>query len=143
MSNWWETKPLTEMSTPEWESLCDGCGKCCRIQLEDAEGQRATTNVVCRYMDMQACCCTVYEERTKRVPTCLKLSPDNLEAISWMPDSCSYRLIRDGQPLPEWHPLVGGDKEAVHHAGASVRDKVISEEFVAEDDLEEFIIQWH
>lgn len=143
MANWWESKALSEMTIPEWESLCDGCGKCCQIQLEDDEGQRATTNVVCKYMDMQTCGCTVYQERTTLVPSCLKLSPENLDAIDWMPDTCSYRLLRDGKVLPEWHPLVTGDPGSVHSAHMSVRDKVISEERVEEDDLEEFIIQWH
>ena len=131
------------MSVQEWESLCDGCGKCCRLQLEDDEGQRATTNVVCQYMDLESCNCTVYQERTTLVPSCLKLSPENLDSINWMPDTCSYRLLRDGEGLPEWHPLVSGNKQSVHYSHASVRDKVISETLVDEDDLEEFIIQWH
>lgn len=134
---------MTEMTAEEWESLCDGCGKCCQVQLEDEEGQRATTNVVCKYMDMERCSCTVYTERTTLVPTCLKLSPDNLDAIDWMPDSCSYKMLRDGEGLPDWHPLVTGDPDSTHKTGNSVRDKVVSEEIVAEEDLEEFIIQWH
>lgn len=143
MTNWWDTKPLAEMSPSEWESICDGCGKCCRVQLEDADGQRATTNVVCRYMDMDTCGCTVYKERTTLVPTCLKLSPKNLDTINWMPDTCSYRLLRDSKTLPEWHPLISGNRDSVHHSQVSVRNKVISENSVKEEDLEEFIIQWH
>lgn len=143
MTVWWEEKALSDMSSGEWESLCDGCGKCCRVQLEDDDGQRATTNVVCKYMDMTTCGCTVYKKRTTLVPTCLKLSPENLSAIDWMPDTCSYRLLRDGKPLPEWHPLVSGNRESVHSSQVSVRDKVVSEDRVDEEDLEEFIIQWH
>lgn len=143
MSNWWEKKPLKDMNPSEWESLCDGCGKCCQIQLEDADGQRATTNVVCKYMDFDTCGCTVYQDRTRLVPTCLKLSPENLHAIDWMPDSCSYRLLRDGKPLPSWHPLLTVDANSVHSSGASVKDKVVSEDIVQDQDLEEFIIQWH
>jgi len=143
MTNWWEKKKLEEMTQSEWESLCDGCGKCCRIQLEDGEGQRATTNVVCKYMDMDQCHCTVYETRTELVPSCIKLNPVNLHEIDWMPDTCSYRLLREGEPLPSWHPLVSGSDRSVHEAGASVINAVISEEKVDEEDLETFIIQWH
>ena len=143
MTNWWQEKSLEEMNPSEWESICDGCGKCCRIQLEDEDGQRATTHVVCRYMDMHSCTCTVYQDRTTLVPSCLKLSPDNLHSIDWMPDTCSYRLLRDGQGLPDWHPLVSGDPESIHQSHISVRDKVVAEDQVDEEDLEEFIIQWH
>lgn len=134
---------LSEMSTSQWESLCDGCAKCCQVQLEDAEGTRATTNVVCRYMDQDTCQCTCYEDRTKKVPQCLKLTPNNLEEIDWMPDTCAYRLIREGKPLKFWHPLVSKDKNSVHEAGASVKGRVFSETLVDEDDLELHIIQWH
>ena len=143
MANWWERKSLQDMNRTEWESICDGCGKCCQIQLQDDAGQRATTNVVCRYMDMKTCSCTEYQERTKLVPTCLRLTPENLDEIDWMPDSCAYRLLRDGQQLPDWHPLRTGDKQSVHTSGASVRDKVIAEHSVTPEELQDFIIQWH
>jgi len=140
---WWETIPLSEMSEAQWESLCDGCAKCCRVQLEDDEGTRATTNVVCRYMDQENCQCTCYQDRTVKVPQCLKLTPNNLDEISWMPDTCAYRLINENKPLEHWHPLVSGDKDSVHLAGVSVRGAVFSELEVEEDDLELHIIQWH
>tara|TARA_R110002073_G_scaffold173944_2_gene331098 strand:- start:526 stop:957 length:432 start_codon:yes stop_codon:yes gene_type:complete len=143
VNRWWEKIPLEQMNQHEWESLCDGCGKCCRIQLEDVDGIRATTSVVCKYMDMQQCSCSVYQERTKLVPTCLKLGIDNINEIDWMPDTCAYRLIRDGLPLPAWHPLLTGDPESTHTSGNSVKGKVTSEDLVEEDQLEEFIIQWH
>lgn len=143
MERWWEQKNLGEMNRQEWESLCDGCGKCCLIQLQDDTGVRATTSVVCKYMDAERCSCTVYKERTSLVPTCLKLGPDNIDEIDWMPDTCAYRLIRDGLPLPEWHPLVTGDPDSTRKSGNSVYGRVISEEQVDEDELEEFIIQWH
>lgn len=140
---WWETIPLSDMSPSQWESLCDGCAKCCQIQLEDVEGTRATTNVVCRYMDQETCQCTCYEDRTKKVPQCLKLTPNNLSEIDWMPDTCAYRLIREGKSLEAWHPLISGDRNTVHQAGASVKGRVFSETLVDEDDLELHIIQWH
>ena len=143
MDFWWETKSLANMTVEEWESLCDGCGKCCRIQLEDDERRRATTAVVCQYMDMEGCSCTVYERRTELVPECLKLTPDNLQSINWMPDTCAYRLVAESRPLPQWHPLISGDLSSTHRSGNSVRNQVIPETLVKEEDLEEFIIQWH
>ena len=92
---------------------------------------------------MDHCHCTVYETRTELVPSCIKLNPVNLHEIDWMPDTCSYRLLREGEPLPSWHPLVSGSDRSVHEAGASVINAVISEEKVDEEDLETFIIQWH
>lgn len=131
------------MSSSQWESLCDGCAKCCQVQLEDEEGTRATTNVVCKYMDETNCQCTCYEDRTIKVPQCLKLTPNNLDEITWMPDTCAYRLVNEGKPLYPWHPLISGNKDSVHNAGVSVRGRVFSEEVVDEDDLELHIIQWH
>ena len=140
---WWEKIPLTDMSEAQWESLCDGCAQCCLIQLEDGEGDRATTNVVCRHMDMSSCQCTRYTDRVEVVPQCLKLTPKNLQDIDWMPESCAYRLIRDGKPLEDWHPLVSGSKDTVHTSGNSVKGWVFSEDNVKEDDLELHIIRWH
>jgi len=94
-------------------------------------------------MDMESCGCTVYQERTVLVPTCLKLTPSNVHEIDWMPDTCAYRLIRDGMPLPNWHPLVTGVASSTQDAHQSVKGKAVSEEYVNDDDLEEFIIQWH
>lgn len=140
---WWESIPLKDMTQEQWEALCDGCAKCCRIQLEDQDGTRATTNVVCRYLDQDSCRCTCYEKRTKKVPLCLKLTPDNLDKLNWMPDTCAYRLINEGKRLEPWHPLVSGDKHSVHSCGESVRGRVFSESQVDEDALESHIIEWH
>lgn len=141
--NWWEVIPLKDMTDSQWESLCDGCAKCCQIQLEDEEGTRATTNVVCHYLDQSSCQCTCYGDRTVKVPQCLKLTPNNLDSIEWMPDTCAYRLLNEGKPLEAWHPLVSGDKNSVHASGISVRGRVFSESLIDEDDLELHIIQWH
>lgn len=140
---WWESIPLKEMNQEQWELLCDGCAKCCRIQLEDDQGARATTNVVCRYLDQDSCQCTCYEARTEKVPLCLKLTPENLDTLDWMPDTCAYRLINEGKPLQFWHPLVSKERDSIHDFGQSVRSRVFSELEVDEDALESHIIQWH
>ncbi len=135
---YWETKTLNEMSHEEWEALCDGCARCCLIQLiDDDTGARVTTAVACELLDHGKCRCTNYK---RRVIGCLTLTPDIVRKIDWLPDSCAYRLLRDGQKLATWHPLVSRDPESVHEAGISVRGKTVSEQDVAEEDLENWII---
>ncbi|MDR0780837.1 MAG: YcgN family cysteine cluster protein [Pseudomonadales bacterium] len=139
----WESKTLSEMSTQEWESLCDGCGKCCLLKLEDDDtGQIHYTRVVCRYLDQQKCRCTVYAKRQRLVPTCVKLRPDELDDLLWMPSTCAYRLLHDGKPLPIWHPLITGSRQAMQHSGNTITGRVISEDFVHEEGLDEHIVQW-
>ena len=124
----WETKPLTAMTPQEWESLCDGCGLCCVIRFEDEDtGEVIPTKVHCKLFDPGACRCSNYENRHQYVPDCIKLTPQNIEALEWMPQSCAYRRIHEGRPLAAWHPLVSGDPETVHTAGVSVRNQTISE----------------
>ncbi|MDV3237478.1 MAG: YcgN family cysteine cluster protein [Gammaproteobacteria bacterium] len=136
----WKTKPLAEMSRAEWESLCDGCGRCCLHKLEDIDsGRLFYTSVVCRLFDDERCRCTRYAERNRLVPDCLVLTPDNLDGIDFLPETCAYRLLNEGRDLPDWHPLVSGDPESVHRAGVSVRGKVISEAYVHPDDLANYI----
>lgn len=140
----WKTKTLAEMDRTEWESLCDGCGKCCLHKLEDIDtGILYYTSVVCHLFDDNSCRCTRYPERTTLVPDCLVLTPDNLEQINFLPDTCAYRLLYEGRDLPVWHPLVSGDKKSVHRAGISVRGKVISETYVHPDDLVNYIEERH
>lgn len=128
------------MSRDEWESLCDGCGRCCLHKLEDIDsGKLFYTSVVCHLFDDQHCRCTRYKQRTRLVPDCLVLRPDNLDQINFLPETCAYRLLNEGQDLPAWHPLVSGDPESVHRAGISVRGKVISEVYVHPDDLVNYI----
>lgn len=142
MDRFWEQKSLADMSREEWESLCDGCARCCLVRLEDEEsGELYTTSVVCRYLDIDHCRCSVYSERTRLVPDCLQITRENVSQLYWMPQSCAYRLLAEGKPLPEWHPLVSGNSESVHEAGISVRGFAISEEELGdEDDLEDFIL---
>lgn len=124
----WQTKSLTELNDQEWESLCDGCGKCCLHKLEDVDtGEIAFTNVVCRLMDMGTCQCTRYKDRGRLMPDCVILTPEKLEQLNWMPSTCAYRLMHEGKPLPDWHPLISGDRDSVHRVGASIRGRAISE----------------
>ncbi|MFA7386710.1 MAG: YcgN family cysteine cluster protein [Thiohalobacteraceae bacterium] len=139
-SEFWKHQSLAQMSRTEWESLCDGCGRCCLLKLEDIDtGELHLTSVVCHLFDQQRCQCTRYAERNRLVPDCLVLSPDNLDGIDFLPDTCAYRLLNEGRDLPDWHPLVSGTPSSVHRAGISVRDRVISEEYVHPDDLVEYI----
>lgn len=139
----WQRKRLDEMTPAEWESLCDGCGKCCLAKLEDEDtGEVYYTDLVCRYMDTGSCRCTVYPERLEKVPGCTVLKPDTLADYHWLPFTCAYRTLADGRPLPDWHPLRSGDPDTVHEAGVSVQHRVVSEAGVAEDDWEEHIIHW-
>ncbi len=137
----WKTKRLDEMDDQEWESLCDGCGQCCLHKLEDVDTDDiALTNVACRYLDLGACRCTDYPNRSINVPDCVQLTPENAGALRWMPQTCAYRLLAEGKTLHWWHPLVSGDPDTVHKAGISVRGKAISEDRV--DDLEDHVVDW-
>lgn len=142
-ARFWETVPLEKMNADEWEALCDGCGKCCLNKLEDADtGEVFLTRVACRLLDDQSCLCGQYRIRKSIVPECIVLTPTNLETHAyWMPRTCAYRLLWQGAPLPDWHYLISGDREAVHAAGASVRGWTVPEFEVDEEDWEDHIIQ--
>jgi len=139
----WRTKRLDEMSAVEWESLCDGCGRCCLNKLEDWDtGEIAWTNIACRLLDGDSCRCTDYANRQAHVPDCIGLTPDQVETISWLPPTCGYRLVAEGADLYWWHPLVSGDPETVHEAGVSVRGRTLSETDVAVEDFEDYLVEW-
>ena len=139
----WRRKSLAEMTAGEWESLCDGCAKCCLVKLQDVVDERTEyTDVACRLLDTGACRCTRYAERQALVPDCVVLSADTIAQLAWMPSTCAYRLLAEGRDLPGWHPLVSGDPETVHQAGISVRHRVLSETEVDEDALEDRIVDW-
>ncbi|HSC76103.1 MAG TPA: YcgN family cysteine cluster protein [Pseudomonadales bacterium] len=148
MTPFWETLPLTDMTTEQWESLCDGCGLCCLQKLEDEEnGEIYYTNVACRLLDISdgdnACRCQKYQDRSTEVENCMVLTPDNLEqSLGWLPDSCAYKLLSQQKPLPKWHPLISGNHNSVHAAKISARNRCISEMYVKENDIEEHIVYW-
>lgn len=138
----WRKKPLDQLSTAEWEALCDGCGKCCLLKLEDDETERVWyTDVSCRLFDPETCRCGNYALRRQLVPQCVVLTPESVhETKDWMPRTCAYRLIADGYDLYWWHPLVSGDPESVHKAGMSVQGWPVPEFEVPEDELQEHIL---
>lgn len=139
----WKRKTLAELSRDEWESLCDGCGKCCLVKLQDPDTDEiAYTDVACRLLDGGSCRCTDYARRERRVPDCVVLTPQVVADLSWMPSTCAYRLIREGKDLAWWHPLVSGDANTVHEAGISVRGRVISETLVEDAELPEHVVDW-
>lgn len=125
---YWKRKSLAEMTPVEWERLCDGCALCCMHKVEDEEtGDVYYTDVACRLLDLDTCRCTDYANRARKVADCLVLSVDNPKAFAWLPASCAYRRLANGQNLPEWHPLVTGRAASVHEAGVSMLGKAVSE----------------
>ncbi len=139
----WKTKGLEALSRQEWESLCDGCGKCCLVRLEDEDtGKVATTRLACRLLELKTCRCSDYEHRAERVPDCVVLTAGRVHAFSWLPPTCAYRLVAEGRDLPWWHHLVSGSRETVHEAGVSVLGRVISESVVDPDTAVDHIVGW-
>jgi uncharacterized protein len=140
----WKTKTLEEMSNAEWESLCDGCARCCLEKLEDEDtGKIHFTHVSCRLLDAGLCACRDYPNRSDQVANCVRLTPDNVRTLNWLPPSCAYRLVAEGRDLYWWHPLISGDPNTVHEAGVSVRGRVQgSENEIADEDLENHIVKW-
>lgn len=139
----WKTTPLHKMDRDQWESLCDGCGKCCLLKLEDEDtGDIAYTRIHCKLFNSNTCQCSDYANRKSIVEDCVKLTPAGLEEINWMPESCAYRRIRDGKNLPDWHHLVCGDRERIHAEGQSIKGRTVSEETVFDEDQIDWIIDW-
>ncbi len=137
----WRAKTLARMTPREWESLCDGCARCCLEKLEDSDsGEVSYTEVGCALLDVESCRCSNYEERKRYMPDCEKLTPGNIPFLKWMPSTCAYRLLYEGRDLPDWHPLVSGTPESVHEAGISVRGRAVAAEDAG--DLENHIVTW-
>ncbi len=137
----WKRKKLTEMTSAEWESLCDGCARCCLHKLEDEDtGEIFTTSVACKLLDLEACRCTDYPNRHERNPDCLILNAKLVRELRWMPETCAYRLLTEGKDLPPWHYLVCGDREEVHRQGVSLRNAAVSENEVDMEMLEDYIV---
>lgn len=137
----WEYKKLSEMSIPEWESLCDNCGKCCLHKLEDEDsGEIFYTSVVCDLLDLDSCRCSRYQERCTLVPDCLDLKQHDFTQFNWLPTTCAYKLLAENKPLPAWHPLVSEDSDSVREAGVTVSSYAMKESEV--ETLEDHIIEW-
>lgn len=137
----WETKSLKQMTKYEWESLCDGCGKCCLHKLEDIDtGEVSISNVACSFLDEETCNCKDYSNREKNVPDCISLDLKNIKKLQWLPETCAYRLIDEGKSLYNWHHLISGSKSTIHEYGMSVRDYSINESKL--NNAEEYILEW-
>jgi uncharacterized protein len=139
----WRRYPLESLPRNEWEALCDGCGKCCLIKLEDEETDRVHyTSVACRLLDLGTCRCGNYALRRQLVAGCVVIDRENMdEVLEWMPASCAYKRVAEGLDLEPWHPLISGDPETVHAAGVSLRGSMVPEYEVDEDDWEDFVIE--
>lgn len=137
----WKDKNLKQMDMREWELLCDGCAKCCLEKLEDEETKEiAYTNVACRLLDIDTCRCSDYRNRQKLVYSCIKLTPEKVATLPWLPSTCAYRLLHEGKDLPDWHPLISNDPDSCQKAGMSCHGRIISERIVT--DLEDHICTW-
>ena len=138
----WKTKSLDEMNPVEWESLCDGCARCCLVKLEDEDTAAIhLTRLACSMLDIGACRCSDYANRRKLMPDCLSIDPEAVRRLGWLPDTCAYRVVEEGRDLAWWHPLVSGSRETVHEAGISVRAMAISEAKIDPDQLHRYIIR--
>lgn len=138
----WEAKSLHQMSKQEWESLCDGCGHCCLIKLEDEDTDEIfVTNVACRLLKIKTCRCRDYEHRVERVASCLVLGPAKPEYFKYLPETCAYRCLAEGRSIPDWHPLISQQTDAACSAGVSVQAYAVSEEYIHPDQLSEHVIE--
>ncbi|MDB4975838.1 MAG: hypothetical protein JWN48_4179 [Myxococcaceae bacterium] len=136
----WKTKSLSALTPHEWESLCDGCGKCCLHKLEDEDtGRVHLTMVACKLLDLESCRCSRYAQRHRSVPACVRITPETIAGLL-LPASCAYRVLAEGGELAAWHPLVSGRADSVHEAGRSVRGWAVSERDVREEDLEDYVV---
>ena len=73
--DFWKEKSLSEMSYEEWESLCDGCGKCCVLKLQDIDSEQIFyTDVCCRLLDCETARCSQYDTRKSHIADCIILS---------------------------------------------------------------------
>ncbi len=156
----WQTKTLAQMNRTEWESLCDGCAKCClNTFINDEVTEEVTdlaptdyinegeqihySNISCHLLNDKTCSCSKYLQRTKLVPDCIRLTQENLDEVFFMPPSCTYRRLQEGRGIPSWHPLLHkGKKAAMHKAGMSVRGKIVKDNEVDLAYFEDYIVSW-
>lgn len=138
----WQSTALAAMDEVQWESLCDGCGRCCLLKLEyEDTGEVCHTSVACRLLDIESCRCRDYTQRSQLIPECVRVTPDNIADLYWLPETCAYRRLYHGEPLPDWHHLVCGDSSAVHDTAVSVKWFAVSEDYVHAEQLEDFVIE--
>lgn len=140
-TNFWETKSLDEMNDQEWESLCDGCGRCCLMKLEDEDSNEVyLTNIACKLLDLETCRCTDYANRFEKVPMCMNLKIELDAMVGYLPETCAYRLLAENKPLESWHPLLSSNTNSMHEAGISVTEFAVPEDAIHPDQIEQHII---
>ena len=138
----WLSKPLSALTPEQWEALCDGCGRCCLVKLEDTETHQIHyTDVACKALDPETCRCTIYPQRATQMPDCITITHDNPAALKTLPQTCAYRCLDEDRPLPSWHPLISGDANSVVNANISIQGKCVSEEGIHPDEFELHIIE--
>jgi len=143
VERFWQSKTLDEMNDAEWESLCDGCARCCMIKLQDEDTSEIHyTALVCPLLQLDSCRCTRYADRQRLVPDCVNLSPQRALEYGWLPNTCAYRILAEGRDLAWWHPLVSGSAETVHEAGISVRSKVLPADQVHPSEHQDMVVKW-
>ena len=160
VNQFWQDKSLEQMTRTEWESLCDGCAKCCLHKFIDDENttdetellptdhiqegeQMVYSNIACYLLNDKTCQCSQYDKRTTLVPDCVQLTQENLDDVFFMPLSCTYRRLQEGRGIPSWHPLLNkGKPSAMHKAGMSVRGKIVKDNDVDIDFFEDYIVTW-
>ncbi len=141
--DFWKHYRLHELNPLEWEALCDGCGLCCLVKLEDEDtGKVVYTKVACQLLDCETGKCSNYEQRHRFVPDCIQLTADTVQQMYWLPQSCAYKRLAHGRPLPTWHYLNTGSRQSVIDAKKSVAGRCISEQSIHEDDLENHVVKW-
>jgi len=139
----WQTLDLAEMSPQQWESLCDGCARCCLNKLEyEDTGEIDWTEIACHLLEDETCRCEDYDSRHVLVPDCIALTVDSVQTIRWLPPTCAYRLVAEGRDLYWWHPLVSGAADTVHLAGVSVRGRTLSETDVPVSLYDNHVVTW-
>ncbi|ALD02369.1 flagellin N-methylase [Acinetobacter sp. TTH0-4] len=142
-TEFWKTYSLDELNSAEWEALCDGCGLCCLIKLEDEDSNEvAYTKVACKLLDCQTARCSDYKQRFKFVPDCIQLTPEKLATIHWLPPSCAYRRLKEGKNLPTWHYLNTGSHDSIIKARKSAAGRCISENKINEEEIEDYVVRW-
>jgi uncharacterized cysteine cluster protein YcgN (CxxCxxCC family) len=142
-NEFWKNKSLCEMNEDEWELICDHCGRCCLIKLQDVDTNKVFyTNVACQLLNPITCLCTAYNKRKKIIKSCLDLSPEVVPDLDWLPDTCAYKRLAHGKDLDWWHPLISGNMNSVVKAGISISGKVISEKDIDLAKLEDYVIDW-
>ncbi|MFT2111584.1 YcgN family cysteine cluster protein [Marinomonas sp. 2405UD68-3] len=139
----WKTTKLEDMTSDEWESICDGCGKCCLQKIEDTDTQEIFfTRLSCAQLNIKTCQCSVYSTRQEVVPNCITLTPDSIDQFKWLPDSCSYRVLQSTGELPNWHPLIVGSQKEMVLQGLTVTKYAENETTVDEEDWDLHVIRW-